>query len=54
MDQVVMEIISPSGSAPIGSPFSRMFEIIMMPGRIREYPLGKNFGGRGGGACSPK
>src|SRR5262245_23279478 len=30
-------IISPSGSAPIGSPFSRMLEISMIPGsRARE------------------
>ena len=29
-------LISPSGSAPIGSPFSRMFEMSMIPGRSRE------------------
>jgi len=32
MDHVVMEHISPSGKAPIGSPFSRILEINMIPG----------------------
>ena len=41
MHHVVVNIISPSGRALIGSPFSRMLEISMMPSGSASYPFGE-------------
>src|SRR6266850_2479773 len=47
-------IISPSGSAPIGSPFSRILEISMIPGFMRAKPFGCSCVGLDSPPFSPK
>ena len=42
------------GATVLATPFSRMFEIIMMFGCTRSYPGGRNLAGRVSGASSPK
>src|ERR1700732_2474024 len=54
MDLVVMKVHLPVRQCTDGLAVLAMFEIIMIFGNSRAYPLGKNFGGRVSGAVSPK